>query len=127
MPIYSHSRISTFEQCPLKYKFQYIDKIKVEQEDTIETFLGSRVHETLEKLYKDLKFEKHLTLKELLAYFNDIWKRNLNKNTMQIHVQEKLMLRLQRKNILWKTIERWELGLFQIIITDINHLIKEGF
>ncbi|MBI3815566.1 MAG: PD-(D/E)XK nuclease family protein, partial [Nitrospinae bacterium] len=26
MPIYSHSRLSTYETCPLKYKLQYIDK-----------------------------------------------------------------------------------------------------
>jgi len=28
MPIYSHSRLEAFKNCPLKYKFNYIDKIK---------------------------------------------------------------------------------------------------
>lgn len=31
MPTYSHSKLSTFEQCKLKYKFQGIDKIEVAQ------------------------------------------------------------------------------------------------
>ncbi len=74
MPSYSHSKIGTFEACKLQYKFAYIDKVKVEVEDTIETFLGSRVHEALEKLYRDKRFEKLMTCEELLAYFNKIWK-----------------------------------------------------
>jgi putative RecB family exonuclease len=73
MPSYSHSKIGAFEACKLQYKFAYIDKVKVEAEDTIETFLGSRVHEALEKLYRDKRFEKLTTLEELLAYFNKIW------------------------------------------------------
>lgn len=73
MPSYSHSKIGAFETCRLQYKFAYIDRVKVEAEDTIETFLGSRVHEALEKLYRDKKFEKLLTLDELLATFNKIW------------------------------------------------------
>jgi putative RecB family exonuclease len=73
MPTYSHSKIGAFETCPLQYKFAYIDRVKVEAEDTIETFLGSRVHETLEKLYRDKRFEKFLSLEELLTYYNKIW------------------------------------------------------
>ena len=45
--IYSHSRISTFENCPLQFKFNYVDKVKTEIEDTVEAFLVTRVHEVL--------------------------------------------------------------------------------
>jgi len=76
MPTYSNSKLSTYEQCPLKYKYQYIDKIKVETENTIEAFMGSIVHETLEKLYRDLKLQKQNSLEDLLAYFNERWTRN---------------------------------------------------
>ncbi|MEA2036532.1 MAG: PD-(D/E)XK nuclease family protein [Nanoarchaeota archaeon] len=78
MSLYSHSRLNCFEQCPLKFKFAYIDKVETEIEDTVEAFLGSRVHEALEKLYKDLKFQKLNTLKELLAFFNSEWTKNWN-------------------------------------------------
>lgn len=74
MPSFSHSRIGSYETCPLQYKYAYIDRIKVEVEDTVETFLGTRVHEALEKLYRDKRFEKLLILEELLAYFNKRWK-----------------------------------------------------
>lgn len=76
MPTYSHSRLSSFEQCPLKYKISYIDNIKRADEKGIEAFLGSRVHDTLEKCYKDLKFTKLNTLKELLAFYDNIWETN---------------------------------------------------
>jgi len=36
MPKFSNSRLSTFEQCPLRYKYQYIDKVEVEVLDTVE-------------------------------------------------------------------------------------------
>ena len=76
MPSFSHSKIGTFESCKLQFKFAYIDKIKVEAEDTIETYLGSKVHEALEKLYRDKRFEKSTTLEELLVFYNTIWEEN---------------------------------------------------
>lgn len=78
MPTYSHSRLSTYEQCPLKYKFSYIDGIKREDEKGIEAFLGSRVHDTLEKCYNDLRFTKLNTPKELLDYYDKNWDTNWN-------------------------------------------------
>jgi putative RecB family exonuclease len=75
MASFSHSQIGTYETCPLQYKYAYIDKIRVEVE-TVEAFLGSRVHETLEKLYKDLRYQRLMKLEELQAYFNKKWKEN---------------------------------------------------
>ena len=51
---FSHSTISTFEQCPRKYAFQYVERIRVETEG-VEAFLGKRVHESLEKLHSSAK------------------------------------------------------------------------
>ncbi len=82
MPIYSHSRISTFENCPLKFKYKYVDKIETEIEQTIEAFMGSLVHDTLEKLYVDLKFEKQNTKEDLIKFFNDEWQKNYNENIL---------------------------------------------
>jgi len=78
MPTYSYSKITCFEQCPLRFKFQYIDKIKTEIEQTIEAFLGGIVHEVLEKLYTDLKFQKVMKINEVLDFYNDLWQKNLN-------------------------------------------------
>jgi RecB family exonuclease len=45
-------------------------------EDTVETFLGSRTHEALEKLYRNLQFERLLSIEEVLAFFNREWEKN---------------------------------------------------
>jgi len=77
MPTYSHSQLSTYETCPHQYKLAYIDKIEVETEG-IEAFMGSRVHEALEKLYRDLKVTKLNTLEELLNFYGESWEKNWN-------------------------------------------------
>ena len=76
MKVYSHSRLSCYEECPQKYKLKYVDRVETEIEQSIEAFLGSRVHETLEKLYRDLGYRKVNTLEELLEFFHDEWKKN---------------------------------------------------
>lgn len=73
MPIYSHSRLSSFEQCPLKYKFAYVDGIK-RRRTSIEAFMGSRFHEVLEQLYKCIA-SRIPTLEELLALYDDAWQK----------------------------------------------------
>ncbi len=77
MPAYSHSQLSTYETCPYKYRLHYIQKIKVDTEG-IEAFMGSRVHDVLEKLYRDLKMTKLNTLEELLAFYDQCWDKNWN-------------------------------------------------
>jgi RecB family exonuclease len=75
MPHYSHSQLQTFEDCPQKYKFKYLDKIEKPEKESIEAFVGSRVHDVLEKLYKDLLQCKLNSLDELLAHYRNVWER----------------------------------------------------
>ena len=49
--LYSHSRLASFENCPKQFEFRYIQKIPSETE-SIEAFVGKRVHEVLERLYE---------------------------------------------------------------------------
>ena len=69
---YSHSRLESYRQCPQKFKFAYIDKIASETEG-IEAFMGSRVHYALEQLYKNLRFEKPVTLEGVLDEYQRDW------------------------------------------------------
>ena len=71
MTIYSHSRLSCFEQCPNKFKLKYIDNVESDIEQSVEAFLGSRVHETLEKLYRDLDYHKLNSLDDLLVFLHE--------------------------------------------------------
>ena len=82
MPTYSHSQLSTYQTCPYQYKLSYIQKIKVDTEG-IEAFMGSRVHDVLEKLYRDLKMTKLDTLEELIDFYHQCWEKNWS-GTIQI-------------------------------------------
>lgn len=77
MALYSYSKLSTYENCPRLYKFSYVDRIKLAPEaETIEAFMGSRVHEVLKKLYQDLRLSKLNTIEDIMAFYNDAWERN---------------------------------------------------
>lgn len=73
MKIYSHSRLSTFEQCPLKFKLKYIDKLKPEIERSIEAHLGGVVHEVLEWLYTEVKNKKLPSLDHIIKIYAEKW------------------------------------------------------
>ena len=75
MPTWSHSRLSAYEDCPQRYEFAYVQKLP-RIEEGVEAFLGSRVHDALEKLYKDLDHKKETSLEELLSYFEREWGQN---------------------------------------------------
>ncbi len=75
--------MSTYEDCPRKYKLKYVDGIgPPDEEEGIEAFLGLRVHQALEKLYKELLLTKLSSLDELLAYYTSQWEKNWHKNVV---------------------------------------------
>jgi len=74
---YSYSAISSYENCPLQFKFSYMDRIPPLRR-SVEAFMGSRVHEALEKLYRDKLYEKTDSLEEILAFYNDRWSRKMD-------------------------------------------------
>jgi putative RecB family exonuclease len=86
MPTYSHSQLSTYETCPHQYKLAYINKIKTETEG-IEAFMGSRVHDALEKLYRDLKVTKLNSLEDLLTFYHQSWEKHWNEMVQVIRKQ----------------------------------------
>lgn len=76
MAKYSYSILDTFQSCPLKFKYKKLDRAEALLEESIEAFLGNRVHQTLKKLYDDLMMIKTLSLGELLEYYSSQWERN---------------------------------------------------
>ncbi|MEE8413268.1 MAG: PD-(D/E)XK nuclease family protein [Dehalococcoidales bacterium] len=72
MPVYSHSQLSTYKNCPLRYKLSYRDRIKRYVEG-VEAFLGSRVHDVLKKVYDDTRLTRQNSLEDLLFYYDKAW------------------------------------------------------
>lgn len=87
MASYSHSRIETYQNCPRQYKLHYIDKVEIEETESIEAFLGARVHEALEKLYKDVRMTKVPKLEEIIAEFDRAWDENWHDGVMIVRKQ----------------------------------------
>ncbi len=72
MPSFSHSKLTTYEQCPQKYKFRYIDEIPPPIR-SIELHLGDSVHRALEKLYADAMQGQTRSCDEILAFYQRKW------------------------------------------------------
>ena len=87
MPVYSHSSLSAFETCPLQYKLNYLDNIK-RDERGIEAFMGSRFHEAMEKLYRDINFRIY-ALEELLDYYSKQWEKEYNDSVIVVNPERK--------------------------------------
>ena len=71
--LYSNSKLSTYENCPWRYKLVYIDKIEKPEKQGIEAFMGSMVHDVLEKCHKDLIVAHRNTVDDLIRFYNIQW------------------------------------------------------
>lgn len=69
---YSVSQLKLFEQCPLRYRYYYIERIKSIIQ-SIESFVGIRVHETLEHLYTCLREGILLPVGDVLTHYRRRW------------------------------------------------------
>ncbi|HNW43488.1 MAG TPA: PD-(D/E)XK nuclease family protein [Elusimicrobiales bacterium] len=67
---FSYSKFSMYEECPLKYKFKYIDKLK--EEPKFYFAFGNSVHAALEFLYS-VKAPPFPSLEDVLAEFRRDW------------------------------------------------------
>lgn len=72
--IYSHSRVSTFQTCPLKYRYQYLDGLGKEiEEEHMSLILGKSVHAALEDLYTRVSDLEKVSESQLLWAYDAAW------------------------------------------------------
>jgi putative RecB family exonuclease len=70
--VYSHSRLSSFENCPRQFFYRYVEKVPVDTE-SIEAFLGKRVHEVLERLNRFVAQGMVPSLDKVIERFRTLW------------------------------------------------------
>ena len=70
---YSHSRLSSYENCPFQYKLKYVDRVQAPLGTTIDAFVGSRVHDALEWLYTLARDGRVATKEELVQKYQALW------------------------------------------------------
>ena len=68
----SASKITAYMDCPLKYKFRYVDKIEAE-ETPAGLAMGSAFHRTLKHYYNNLVKGQRLNMEEIERTFREDW------------------------------------------------------
>lgn len=81
--IYSHSRLSSFENCPKQFEFRYIQKIPSETEG-IEAFVGKRVHEILERLYLFVGNGQIPGVEKVVDRYHKLWEETYDPERVRI-------------------------------------------
>jgi len=79
MAVYSFSQIHIYLQCPLSYKFKYVDKIRPEFEENLYLILWTTVHGALQYLYDKINNFHTPLLEELEDYFLKNYKEKIQK------------------------------------------------
>jgi putative RecB family exonuclease len=65
----SYSALETYKTCPLKYKYQELDKIKVPK--SVEAFFGGAVHSALKFMFE--RGPLYPTLDQVIDFFRNLW------------------------------------------------------
>ena len=82
---YSFSRITTFEQCPRRYRYRYLDGVQ-EGFDSVEAFMGRQVHATIEWLYEERRPDRMPRAEEAVAKYCEQWDREITSGRRPVRV-----------------------------------------
>jgi putative RecB family exonuclease len=93
--LFSHSRLSSFENCRKQFEFRYIQKIPSETE-SIEAFVGKRVHEILERLYLFVGRGQIPGVEKVVDRYQKLWEDSYDADRVRI-VREATPLAYYRK------------------------------
>ncbi len=103
MSVYSFSKLQLFQQCPRKYQYKYLDKIKdTEFESSPDLILWQAVHKVLENLYNNVNVFKIPSIDDLISDFHNIRESYLADATKEKPLQIKWDWALE------DYIRRWE-------------------
>ncbi len=76
MARYSVSQIQVYLQCPLKYRYRYVDKIPTpEFRESTDTLLWTLVHESLQNLYNSINVFKIPTKEQFIQDYYNLWEK----------------------------------------------------
>jgi putative RecB family exonuclease len=81
--VFSHSSLSCFENCPRQYAFRYVEKVPADSE-SVEAFLGKRVHEVLERLYQFAGRGLLPSLRRVLERFHANWEERFDGGRVRV-------------------------------------------
>jgi putative RecB family exonuclease len=99
--VFSFSRIKCFHQCPLRYRFRYLQGLK-EAFRSIESYLGNTVHDVLEWLYTERDRGSEPDETGMLDLFAAGWSGGLDDSVAIVRADddEEIYLRTGREMLL---------------------------
>jgi len=106
---FSFSRVKTFHQCPARYRYRYLKGLK-ELFRSIESYLGSVVHDVLEWLYTERDRSADPSLAAALARLDEAWADGLTEDIVAIRCGDRPEASLLVGR---EMIERFHRGAFQ--------------
>lgn len=77
-PTFSYSRLQKFDQCPAAYELRYIKHVQPAGL-SIESYLGSSVHATLQWLYETVGAGGSVPFDGLLQHYREAWSQGWSK------------------------------------------------
>jgi putative RecB family exonuclease len=81
--VYSHSRLSSFDNCPRAFRYRYVDQITVDVE-SIEAFMGKLVHAVVEKLNLVTATGRVPSLPAVLRRYEAMWNEGYEPERVRI-------------------------------------------
>ena len=84
MEYFSYSSLESFNKCPSQFRFRYIDKIK-SNDESIEAFMGKRVHEALEYLYNEVLQNHFLFIDSIIEKYHENWEFHWHDRIAIVH------------------------------------------
>lgn len=69
---FSYSSLESYRKCPAQFKFRYLDRI-YKIDESIEAFMGKRIHEALEFLYNEVLENKFPFFDHVIEKFKSNW------------------------------------------------------
>jgi RecB family exonuclease len=82
---FSFSRVKTFHQCPLRYRYRYLKGMR-ESFRSVESFLGTTVHEVLEWLYSERNGGSSPDLDAALEEFGRRWSESWSDDVAVVRI-----------------------------------------
>lgn len=81
--MFSHSRLGCFEQCPRRFRYRYVERLPA-GEQSVEAFVGKRVHDVIERLYRFVRRGRVPSLPAVLERFATLWQETFVEREVHI-------------------------------------------
>lgn len=83
---FSYSSIESYKKCPAQFKFRYVDNIR-KKDESIEAFMGKKVHEALEYLYNEVLEGRIPFFDKIVDKYNSNWNDSWHKKIGIVRVE----------------------------------------